>query len=108
MGCDEGGPRSRLKLYADSSLNITEDLQAHIAHNHEGHDTEILLEAHYDTESDQLFVKWRGLSEHENSWEPVQNLLEDVPAVVKRFAAENAEDPAVKAMAQAHGLALKG
>ncbi|ETK78126.1 hypothetical protein L915_15791 [Phytophthora nicotianae] len=98
---------TRLKFYADSSLGIAEDLLAHVAHNNEGHVVEKLLEARYDATSamNQLLVKWRGLCELENTWEPVQNLLEDVPALVKRFAAQNKKDPAVKSMASAHGIA---
>ncbi|ETI44646.1 hypothetical protein F443_10668 [Phytophthora nicotianae P1569] len=98
---------TRLKFYADSSLGITEDLLAHVAHNSEGHVVEKLLQARYGATSamHQLLVKWRGLCKLENTWEPVQNLLEDVPALVKRFAAQNKKDPAVKSMASAHGIA---
>ncbi|CAK4616893.1 unnamed protein product, partial [Aphanomyces euteiches] len=35
--------------------------------------------------------KWFGLDEIENSWEPVQNLLEDVPALVHGFLDAKAE-----------------
>ncbi|KAE8888738.1 hypothetical protein PF005_g5317 [Phytophthora fragariae] len=34
---------SRLKFYADNSLNVTEDLLLHIAHNSEGHVVDRLL-----------------------------------------------------------------
>ncbi|ETM97713.1 hypothetical protein PPTG_20106 [Phytophthora nicotianae INRA-310] len=36
---------TRLKFYSDSSLGITEDLIAHVAHNREGHVVEKLLKA---------------------------------------------------------------
>ncbi|ETO58622.1 hypothetical protein F444_22997 [Phytophthora nicotianae P1976] len=64
---------TRLTFYADSSLRITEDLLAHVPHNSEGHVVEKLLEARYDATSAmrQLLVKWRGLCELENTWDPV-------------------------------------
>ncbi|GMF60896.1 unnamed protein product [Phytophthora fragariaefolia] len=97
---------SRLKFYADSDLGVTEDLLAHVAHNSEGHVVEELREARYDktAKTHQLLVKWRGLGELENSWEPVQNLLEDVPSLVKEFAAKHKRGPLVKALADAHGV----
>ncbi|ETN07655.1 hypothetical protein PPTG_12997 [Phytophthora nicotianae INRA-310] len=64
---------TRFTFYADSSLRITEDLLAHVPHNSEGHVVEKLLEARYDATSAmrQLLVKWRGLCELENTWDPV-------------------------------------
>eukprot|EP00644_Phytophthora_capsici_P010648 jgi/Phyca11/104288/e_gw1.9.845.1 len=97
---------SRLKFYADSSLGVTADLLEHVAHNSEGHVVEELREARYEkaTKIFQVLVKWRGLDELETSWEPVKNLLEDVPPIVKRFVAKHMKDPAVKALAKAHGI----
>ncbi|KAE8911611.1 hypothetical protein PF002_g5555 [Phytophthora fragariae] len=95
-----------LNFYADSDLGVTEDLLAHVAHNSEGHVVEELREARYDktAKTHQLLVKWRGLGELETSWEPVHNLLEDVPSLVKKFAAKHKRDPLVKALADAHGV----
>ncbi|GMF10760.1 unnamed protein product [Phytophthora lilii] len=39
---------SRLKFYSDSSLDVSEDLLLHIAHNSEGHIVDSLLEARYN------------------------------------------------------------
>eukprot|EP00644_Phytophthora_capsici_P005002 jgi/Phyca11/96735/e_gw1.1.633.1 len=101
---------TRLKFYADSSLGVTEDFLAHIAHNSEGHVVEEPLGARYDEAKamHQLLVKWRGLCDLENTWEPVENLLEDVPALVKRFAKQHTKDQTVKSMAAAHGIDLQG
>ncbi|KAE9339584.1 hypothetical protein PF008_g11502 [Phytophthora fragariae] len=101
---------SRLNFYADSDLGVTEDLLAHVAHNSEGHVVEELREARYDktAKTHQLLVKWRGLGELETSWEPVHNLLEDVPSLVKKFAAKHKRDPLVKALADAHGVDISG
>ncbi|KAE9070902.1 hypothetical protein PF010_g26090 [Phytophthora fragariae] len=64
---------SRLKFYTDSDLGVKEDLLVRVAHNSDGHVVEALLQARYDSSglTHQLHAKWRGLSESENSWEPV-------------------------------------
>lgn len=74
---------SWLKFYADSSLGITDDLLAHVAHNSEGHVVEELRQARYDParKAYDILAKWYGLSDAESSWEPAQHLLEDTPAV---------------------------
>ncbi|KAF4045960.1 Calponin homology domain-containing proteinromo [Phytophthora infestans] len=88
---------SRLKFFADAELGITEDLLAQVAHNSEGHVVEELKEARYNStaKTHELLVKWRGLTEEENSWEPVQNVIEDVPVLVKKFLTSNQDIPAI-------------
>ncbi|KAI9988016.1 hypothetical protein PInf_024276 [Phytophthora infestans] len=63
----------------------------------EGHVVEELKEARYNStaKTHDLLVKWRGLTEEENSWEPVQNLIEDVPVFVKQFLTNNQDIPAI-------------
>ncbi|KAJ0393889.1 hypothetical protein P43SY_007544 [Pythium insidiosum] len=70
---------SRLKFYADKSLNVNEDLLEHIAHNSEGHVVEKLLEARYvpELKRHEIKVHWRGLDTTEDSWEPAEVLLQD-------------------------------
>ncbi|KAF4136160.1 hypothetical protein GN958_ATG14653 [Phytophthora infestans] len=62
---------SRLKFYADSSLNVNEDLLQHIAHNSEGHIVESLLKARYNKNEKchEIKVHWRGLDALEDLWE---------------------------------------
>ncbi|KAE9017463.1 hypothetical protein PR001_g14391 [Phytophthora rubi] len=38
----------------------------------------------------------------------LQNLLEDVPSIVKKFAAKRKRDPLVKDLAEAHGVDIQG
>ncbi|KAE9082795.1 hypothetical protein PF010_g21445 [Phytophthora fragariae] len=99
---------SRLKFYSDSSLEVSEELLQHVAHNSEGHVVSKFLRASYDTaaKSYKLLVRWRGLSEQEDSWEPVQVMLEDVPAAVKAFIADHADESIVRKLADAHGISI--
>ncbi|OWY95775.1 hypothetical protein PHMEG_00034139 [Phytophthora megakarya] len=94
---------SRLKFYADDTLNVSEDLLLHIAHNSEGHVVDCLLEARYNRQEkrQEIKVHWRGLSEHEDSWEPADVLLQDVPTVVKAFVRTHAKLAPVKALRKA-------
>jgi hypothetical protein len=97
---------SRLKFYADASLEVTAELLKHVAHNSEGHVVDQLLEARYNAKDKQheLKVHWRGLDVVEDSWEPAAVLLQDVPAAVKAFVRAHSRQAPVKAMAKALGI----
>ncbi|KAH9092351.1 hypothetical protein LEN26_018494 [Aphanomyces euteiches] len=81
---------SRLKLFAAADLNVTQDLLDHIAYVEGGHLVERFIDCRFDRpkKSWVILVQWFGLDELENSWEPVENLLEDVPAQVHKFLDE--------------------
>ncbi|POM78826.1 LOW QUALITY PROTEIN: Chromodomain containing hypothetical protein [Phytophthora palmivora] len=97
---------SRLKVYSDNTLNITEDLLRHIAHNSEGHVVAQLLDSRYNTANKRfkLLVNWRDLSEAEDSWDPAATLLEDVPVMVKNFVRAQSRSATAKKLAAALGL----
>ncbi|GMF47664.1 unnamed protein product [Phytophthora fragariaefolia] len=109
-GETRGAHASRLKFYADSDLGITDDQLAHVAHNSEGHLVEEILEARYDKAAKQhyMLVKWRRLGEIDNSSEPTQNLLKNVPVVAKKFVTKQKENLAVTALADAHKSSIRG
>lgn len=95
---------SRLKFYSDATLDVTEDLLHHIAHNSEGHVVAELLDSRY-SEVDkrfELLANWRGLSSAEDSWEPAATLLEDVP--VKHFIRAHRRTAKTKMLASALAL----
>ncbi|KAG2915212.1 hypothetical protein PC116_g4250 [Phytophthora cactorum] len=60
---------SRLKFYADNSLDVKVDLLQHIAHNSEGHVVDFLLKARYNkiAKRHEIKVHWRGLDQLEDS-----------------------------------------
>ncbi|OWY93301.1 hypothetical protein PHMEG_00037356 [Phytophthora megakarya] len=94
---------SRLKFYADESLHVSEDLLLHVAHNSEGHVVDHLVKARYNPSAKrhEIQVHWRGLNSIEDSWEPAQTLLKDVPVAVKTFVRQHHKDAAVKALKKA-------
>lgn len=77
----------RLRFYHDASLNVTAELIEHVAHNEQGYEVQALKKIRFDLELKQfmLLVSWLGFEEHDNTWEPLQVLYEDVPEKVKSF-----------------------
>ncbi|KAH9082770.1 hypothetical protein LEN26_021161 [Aphanomyces euteiches] len=78
---------SRLKMYAESSFEVTEEILEHVA------DQGILLmvehiAAHkFDKNRDwyYMLVHWEGFESIEASWEEVTHLVRDCPAVVQAY-----------------------
>ncbi|POM66566.1 Hypothetical protein PHPALM_17552 [Phytophthora palmivora] len=72
----------------------------------EGHVVGTQLEARYNTKKKpyEIKVHWRCLDTIENSWEPVDVLLQDVPVAVKAFARKKHSKKAVKALSKAFNL----
>ncbi|ETV77529.1 hypothetical protein H257_08467 [Aphanomyces astaci] len=97
---------NRLKFYADDPLDVTEELLRRIAHSAEGHVVDQFLDFRYYDRlaAFEVCVRWRGLQEIEASWEPADNLLEDIPTEFKRYVRSNKVDAQVKAMATALGV----
>lgn len=94
---------SRLKFYAASDLNVTQALMDHIAYVEGGHIVEELRDCKFDKMSKAwtILVKWRGLAELENSWEPLTNLVEDVPVMVRTYVRDHiGKSKNVQAMAR--------
>ncbi|KAF4027450.1 hypothetical protein GN244_ATG20938 [Phytophthora infestans] len=60
---------SRLKVYADSSLNVSDDVLKHAAHSSQGHVVDKVLNARYNSEAKRhgIDVRRRGLSNKEDS-----------------------------------------
>jgi transposase InsO family protein len=94
---------SRLKFYADAQLDVTSDFLAHVAHNSEGFEVESMLDARYSapTKAYEVLIKWRGLQVAENSWEPADNICDDVPVLFRAFC-KSKSSAMVKKMALAY------
>ncbi|OWY93033.1 hypothetical protein PHMEG_00037716 [Phytophthora megakarya] len=102
-GDDREVHASRIKFYNDATLDVSEDLLHHIAHNSEGHVVAEILDSRY-SESEkrfELLVSWRGLSNADDSWEPATTLLEDIPVMVKHFVRAHRRTAETKNLASA-------
>ncbi|KAE9004876.1 hypothetical protein PR001_g17597 [Phytophthora rubi] len=79
---------SRLKYYADSSLQVTEELREHIAAQGLILPVSELKEARWNKEKKdyEVLVSWKGLEPIEDSWEPTAQLSKDIPVLLTQFA----------------------
>ena len=76
---------SRLKLYADSSLELTADLLQHAETTTYRFEVEQLKRLRQGENGQEILVSWRGFPESMDTWEPLDNIREDVPALVEQF-----------------------
>ena len=81
---------TRLRFYADSKLNVTEELVEHLSkdgrwlHKYEVEDI-IGHQFNKSTMSWELHVKWLGFSHIENSFEDITFLFQDAPDLVVAY-----------------------
>lgn len=78
---------SRLKFYAESSLEVTEELVEHVASQGIVMRVQEFKEHRWNERSQdyEILVKWHGLETIEDSWEPVKSLAKDVHQLVKEY-----------------------
>ncbi|KAE9021062.1 hypothetical protein PF011_g5113 [Phytophthora fragariae] len=84
---------SRLKMYADQSLDVNEEMLAHIANQ----DIYLTVEAFtqhrkHATNTYEILVRWEGLEAITDSWEPVMTMYEDVPIKLQVYVDSAADD----------------
>ncbi|ETV69473.1 hypothetical protein H257_14843 [Aphanomyces astaci] len=78
---------SRVKLYAEDSFEVTEEILEHVS------EKGIMLKVKSiaghkfvpDVKDFMLQVLWEGFEDIESSWEPLQKLMYECPAVVKNY-----------------------
>ena len=85
---------SRLKFYHDASLNISEKWLGHVSRQNEPLTIEELKDIRWNREVKdyQVFVKWDGLDEVENSWEPMKKLFKDIPKMLETYCEDKSAD----------------
>ncbi|OWY94850.1 hypothetical protein PHMEG_00035301, partial [Phytophthora megakarya] len=95
---------SRLKFYADEMRTYCYMLHTT---NSDGHVVDHLVKARYNPNAKrhEIQVHWRGLNSIEDSWEPAQTLLEDVPVAIKAFVRQHLKDAVWCRVFQCAGLA---
>ena len=85
---------SRLKFFANSSFNVTEELREHIASQGIVLAVEELLAHRWHSEKKdyELKVRWKGLEEIEDSWESLTSLKVDIPVLVDKYVATTSDN----------------
>jgi hypothetical protein len=75
---------SRLKFYVDKDRGNVEDLKSYAVAHQDVFLVDELMECRCVQGAWEVKVKWQGFSELECTWEPLQVLQTDVPALVKK------------------------
>jgi hypothetical protein len=77
----------RIQFYSDNKLNLTEEIKTQFAFDNATFEIERLCDVSINeyTAELQFFVKWKGFSHLENSWEPVSVIAQDAPAAIRNF-----------------------
>ena len=89
---------SRLKLYCDACLNIDQELFDQIAHDSAGYEVESFIGLRKRNDTWEVRVRWRGFTSGDETWEPLSNLLQDVPVLIKRWLRSCSLSNAAKAV----------
>ncbi|KAJ8561935.1 hypothetical protein ON010_g7742 [Phytophthora cinnamomi] len=94
---------SRLRFYAESAREVSEDLLQHALHAQGGHCVEDFRGIRLNTTANQwqVEVKRLGLDELENTWESYASLQTDVPVMLARYCEAHKEEPQFAEMLQA-------
>jgi hypothetical protein len=77
----------RMKVFADASIDVTEDIKNSAAYDASSFVDSIVGHRENDEHSIDLRVRWSGFEENEDTWEPVEQLHMDIPFVVERYLA---------------------
>jgi hypothetical protein len=81
---------SRLKFYADASLDVSCELQTDIEESEqlmEVYEIDSINDIQYDSDSKCYFalIMWKGFDEAEQQWEDLRSIHEDVPQAVLKY-----------------------
>jgi hypothetical protein len=88
---------SRLKPFAESSYNISEEIREHVSQQAVSLKIREISDVRYDRSLRQweICCLWEGLEDIESSWEWFKSIATDAPAVAKKFA-KDVKDPTIK------------
>ena len=78
---------SRLKLFIETALKVTEELREHITTQGLVLGVREICDLRYDNSASawELKVAWVGLEDAEASWQPFSSINADVPGLVSAF-----------------------
>ena len=84
----------RMRRLAGPGLAITKELEEAAQHDKQKFLVEHFEDWSVNTDGEvHLCVKWRGHDDDNNTWEPITQLVEDVPALVAKYVKDNAGWP---------------
>ncbi|ETV78055.1 hypothetical protein H257_08268 [Aphanomyces astaci] len=80
---------ARVKMYAETSFEVTEEILEHVSEQGIVSQVKSIAGDKFvpDVSDFMLKVFWEGFEDIESSWEPLNKLMRECPAVVKAYAA---------------------
>jgi hypothetical protein len=89
---------SRLKFFADSSLEVTEQLLEHIGSQGIILDVNAIRAHRWSSvrKDYEVLISWRGLAPIEDSWEPFKEIAKDVRVLLDNYVAASSDAKLVK------------
>ena len=80
----------RMRRLAGPGLSVTNELRELALHDKQKFLVESFEDWSVNTDGEvDLLVKWRGHDETNNTWEPMEQLVADVPVLVAKYVKEN-------------------
>jgi hypothetical protein len=87
-----------LRFYKDSKLDVTLSLKEQMAFADVGYEVNKFVGVHKFVDGWKLKVNWRGFDSHDDTWELIATLLEDIPDKVQEYINKNKNDKLIKKM----------
>jgi hypothetical protein len=81
---------SRIKPYKDRDLNVTQELKDHAGHVEGTLEVERFdgVRKSSSRQGWEIRVWWRGFEEADTTWEPIAEMIKDVPDMVRKYLTE--------------------
>jgi len=89
-----------LRFYKDSKFEMTPSMKEQMAFANVGYEVEEFLQVKRINGEWHIEVKWKGFNHDDNSWEPISNMIEDVPDKLNEFISRKSNNNKVKKMKQ--------
>lgn len=95
----------RVRFFRNSTFEVTEDVTAHVQVQ-EGHTTQVgnFLDYRERRGIAELREEYRGFEGEETMWLPVEDLLQDIPVLVREYLSGRTDNGS--AMQRAHNQAI--
>jgi hypothetical protein len=85
---------SRIKPYKDRDLNVTKELKEHVGHVEGTLEVERFDGVRKASAGQgwEIRVWWRGFEEADTTWEPLSEMVKDVPDMVRKYLTEKSDE----------------
>ena len=83
---------TRIRPYSDKLLNVTVAMKDQLMHDQwSQHTVEEIRDSRESRGKREFLIKWLGIDEEDSTWEPEENLLEDIPKMLEEFKKRQAK-----------------